>query len=60
MTDDCYDDGLVHSHGWTAEARPPHERVAPAAPPAEPDHDDGLVHSHDWACTERGQPATNR
>ncbi len=59
MTDDLYDDGLVHSHGWAAEPQPPHAPAAPIHQPAEPDHDEGLVHSHGWACGERGQPAAN-
>jgi hypothetical protein len=56
MTDDKYDDGLVHNHGWAAEnPAPAHQRALPAQ--AAEDHDDGLVHSHGWACSERGRMA---
>lgn len=57
MTDDRYDDGLVHSHGWAAEPEPPHERTAQIHHPEPPEHDDGLVHGHAWACGERGREA---
>lgn len=70
MSEDRYDDGLVHGHAWATEppapvaeslmrgARP----AAPASPrPAQDeDFDDGLVHPHRWASAERGQPAATR
>ncbi|MFC7475801.1 hypothetical protein ACFQS7_15625 [Dankookia sp. GCM10030260] len=66
MSNDDYDDGLVHSHGWATE--PPAPPAGPmrrgaeiaaamSAHPEEESFDDGLVHSHGWACGERGQPA---
>ena len=66
MSNDDYDDGLVHSHGWATE--PPAPAAGPmrrgaeiaaamSAHPEEEPYDDGLVHSHGWACGERGQPA---
>lgn len=54
---DHHDDGLVHSHGWAAETKPPHERTAQIHRPAPPEHDDGLIHGHAWACGERGRAA---
>lgn len=66
MSNDDYDDGLVHSHGWATEpAQPPagpmrrgaEIAAAMSAHPEEEPYDDGLVHSHGWACAERGQPA---
>ncbi|TDH58509.1 hypothetical protein E2C06_32215 [Dankookia rubra] len=64
MSNDDYDDGLVHSHGWATEPPPPAGPMAGAeiaaamsAHPEEEPYDDGLVHSHGWACAERGQPA---
>jgi len=46
MSEDNFDDGLVHDHRWASEATPPHA--------IDPDHehdlfDDGIEHSHDWA-----------
>lgn len=62
MSDDNFDDGLVHSHGWARETMPEGitRLVAPAlrvpandtaeAMNAHPeDHDAGLVHNHGWA-----------
>jgi hypothetical protein len=64
MSDDRYDDGLVHEHGWAREALPEGitRLVAPAVHPGtaahdiavagqQPDdkHDAGLVHEHHWA-----------
>ena len=52
MSDDRFDDGLVHSHDWAREkpaAPPPQPQVIRAA--REERYDDGLVHSHDWAST---------
>ncbi|MFZ4406277.1 MAG: hypothetical protein ACOYOH_02995 [Paracraurococcus sp.] len=70
MSNDDYDDGLVHSHGWATEpvARNagPLRRAAEiaAAMSAHPEEtepfDDGLVHSHGWACGERGRMAGQR
>ena len=61
MSNDTYDDGLVHGHGWATEkARPDLGRAPTAATPATPDdepYDDGLVHGHAWARTEHRQPA---
>lgn len=53
MTDDTYDDGLVHAHGWATEPpRATAARTPTAYVPVEADgYDDGLVHSHDWART---------
>ena len=55
--DDTYDDGLVHSHNWAAEAPTAAggaqpmgaETAAMSANPADEFFDDGLVHGHDWA-----------
>lgn len=70
MTNDDYDDGLVHSHGWATE--PPTPPTGPmmkgaeiaaamSQHPEEQDcYDDGLVHSHDWACGERNRLAHQR
>jgi hypothetical protein len=51
MSDDGFDDGLVHSHGWATEkpAIPAPAQVIPAR--REEEYDDGLVHGHDWAST---------
>ena len=67
MSNDDYDDGLVHSHSWATEPPPPVAgamrrgttvTVAMAVQPeASEPYDDGLVHSHGWACSEQGQPA---
>ena len=63
MSNDDYDDGLVHSHGWATEPMPWREE-APAEPEAhrilphaDDAYDDGLVHEHGWACSERGREA---
>ena len=63
-----HDDGLVHSHAWARNDRPPHLAAAARqaegqagpdrrrfhhAPRPEFDHDDGLVHDHAWARSER-------
>jgi len=57
MSNDRYDDGLVHSHNWATEPpRPTQPRTRTAPRPTE-ECDDGLVHSHGWACGERGRPA---
>ncbi len=62
MSNDDYDDGLVHSHGWATEPMPWREEI-PSEPGtcaiAAPDdgYDDGLVHEHNWACSERGRTA---
>jgi hypothetical protein len=67
MSNDDYDDGLVHSHAWATE--PPAPAAGPmrrgaevaAAMSAHPEesepYDDGLVHSHGWASAERGRMA---
>ncbi|WP_426955508.1 hypothetical protein [Muricoccus radiodurans] len=49
MSDENYDDGLVHSHGWATDKAGP--VIAAKAPTTIPEagYDDGLVHSHDWA-----------
>ena len=64
MSNDDYDDGLVHSHSWATE--PPMPVGAPirrrgaevaaamSAHPEEETYDDGLVHCHGWACSEQG------
>ena len=60
MSNDTYDDGLVHSHGWaTAPVKPGlgREQPPPRSAAAEEPFDDGLVHSHGWASAERGRPA---
>ena len=53
MSNDTYDDGLVHSHGWATEpVRPGLGREQPASHAAateESPFDDGLVHNHAWA-----------
>ena len=53
MSDDRFDDGLVHSHHWATEkpATPAHAqpKVIPAR--RDEDFDDGLVHSHEWASS---------
>ncbi|MBK1659892.1 hypothetical protein [Paracraurococcus ruber] len=70
MSNDDFDDGLVHSHGWATE--PPAMPAGPmlkgaeiaaamAQHPEEQDcYDDGLVHSHGWACGERSRLAHQR
>jgi hypothetical protein len=64
MSNDDYDDGLVHSHAWATEPLPaptgPMRRgatiaAAMSAHPEEEPYDDGLVHCHGWACSEQGQ-----
>ena len=63
MSNDDYDDGLAHSHGWAAEPMPWREEgtAEPEAPRILPHvddgYDDGLVHEHGWACSERGRMA---
>jgi hypothetical protein len=47
MSDDLFDDGLVHSHGWASTANRPAEHVEQD----DEEHDDGLVHGHSWAAT---------
>ncbi len=48
-TDDIdYDDGLVHSHGWSSSTSPGQGARSEHAP-QDDGHDDGLVHSHHWA-----------
>jgi hypothetical protein len=62
MTQDDFDDGLVHDHGWACRERgrmvhrPPVEAM-PAGTMREDRYDDGLVHEHRWACGERGRMA---
>ena len=61
MSNDRYDDGLVHGHGWAAEPVKPglgRDQAVLIPAPAEEPYDDGLVHSHAWASTERSQPAS--
>ncbi len=69
MTDDRYDEGLVHGHAWATEPPTPiaenlMRNLQPAAPASslaeEEPFDDGLVHPHGWASAERGQPAAAR
>jgi hypothetical protein len=60
MSNDDYDDGLVHSHGWAAEPMPWREEASMEMEPraiavADDCYDDGLVHEHGWACSERGR-----
>ena len=60
MSNDDYDDGLVHSHGWAAEPMPWREGAMPEPEPrriADDCYDEGLVHEHGWACSERGHAA---
>jgi hypothetical protein len=67
MTDDRYDDGLVHSHGWATEPlahlqpQQQQQQQAQAAPGGQDDaipaFDDGLVHSHNWASGDYAAPA---
>jgi hypothetical protein len=58
MSNDSFDDGLVHSHGWAAEPPRAHAAPRPAPITIRPhEHDEGLVHSHAWACGERGRMA---
>ena len=45
MSDDTFDDGLVHSHHWATEK----PMIVQPATSETPDHDDGLVHDHSWA-----------
>jgi hypothetical protein len=51
MSDDNFDDGLVHGHAWaTGNNGPVIAATAPTTiPSAEVGFDDGLVHSHEWA-----------
>lgn len=70
MTDDRYDDGLVHGHSWATEPPAPvaeslMRSTRPATPTAsrpaqEEPFDDGLVHAHGWASAERGRMAERR
>jgi hypothetical protein len=62
MSNDDYDDGLVHSHTWATEpplpATGPMRRgaeiaAAMSAHPEEETYDDGLVHCHGWACSDQ-------
>ncbi len=51
MSEDHFDDGLVHGHYWATE-----KPATVAAPQAIAlvqfdEYDDGLVHSHDWASS---------
>ena len=48
MTDDTFDDGLVHGHHWATEK--PHHTAQPQMMQMD-EYDDGLVHSHDWAAS---------
>jgi hypothetical protein len=67
MTDDRYDDGLVHSHAWvteplahvqTQQQQQQQAQPAPGQPNGTtPSFDDGLVHSHNWASGEYAAPA---
>ena len=52
MSDDNFDDGLVHGHHWATE-KPLSAAAQPQAMQASRDdgYDDGLVHGHDWAST---------
>ncbi|MBX6376872.1 MAG: hypothetical protein IRZ13_21910 [Acetobacteraceae bacterium] len=61
MSEDRYDEGLVHDHGWAREKVTPGIGRGPAvvlAPAVEEAYDDGLVHGHAWASSERGRPAS--
>ncbi|MDO9708868.1 hypothetical protein [Paracraurococcus lichenis] len=69
MSNDDYDDGLVHSHGWATEPAAPavgpmtrgaEIAAAMSAHPEEEGYDDGLVHAHGWACAERSLLAHQR
>ena len=69
MTDDRYDDGLVHSHGWVTEplahvqTQQQQQQQAQAAPAQQDDampFDDGLVHSHNWASGEYAAPGAGK
>jgi hypothetical protein len=61
MTDDNFDDGLVHEHGWACRERGRMVHRPPVTMLPESRHedryDDGLVHEHGWACGERGRMA---
>jgi len=52
MSDDNYDDGLVHGHLWATEPARPHadRDRATVIRIAEDQYDDGLVHGHAWAA----------
>ncbi len=51
MSDDNFDDGLVHGHHWATE-KPATVTLPHATAITQMDeYDDGLVHSHDWAST---------
>jgi hypothetical protein len=54
MSNDDFDDGLVHGHDWASEAPTPapvprldRRPIQMHATPEE--RDDGLVHGHAWA-----------
>ena len=49
MSDDLFDDGLVHGHLWASSANRPAEHVEQD----DEEHDEGLVHGHAWAGTDR-------
>ena len=48
MSDDQFDDGLVHSHRWASSANRPAEHVEDDED--EYEYDEGLVHGHSWAA----------
>jgi hypothetical protein len=50
MSDDRFDDGLVHEHHWAKEP-PIQARPQVIIPAREDRYDEGLVHSHAWAST---------
>lgn len=58
MSDNDFDDGLVHGHTWAKEPMRPSPGPTTVAVTADAgrtgdarEYDDGLVHGHDWART---------
>ncbi|MBV8092252.1 MAG: hypothetical protein JOY71_20900 [Acetobacteraceae bacterium] len=55
MSDDNFDDGLVHRHRWASHelARPlSRRRLAETATQEDEQFDEGLVHGHSWAVNQ--------
>ena len=53
MSDDNYDDGLVHSHRWAKlEPAKPRRRAPEVAIREDEQFDEGLVHGHSWAVNQ--------
>ena len=51
MSEDNFDDGLVHGHHWATEKPAVISAPQAIALVQIEDYDDGLVHGHDWASS---------